>query len=174
MSCHVVVRQARLASSSFLPRWRRRTKILWFYIPVCRIIDAETFISNTNIVLLPHVPISSQKKSCDIFLPLSSPLLSPSPCSTTLSTPLPFPPPQLRASLGLLASITQPVSTNYDYWMAGRGGHVHIIDSGVNRCHPSFATAEYTGYANCVEEDPTLNAESILQSRVHFPWYVGG
>ena len=103
----------------------------------------------------------------------SSPSLPPPPPSSPLSPPLPFP-PQLRASLGLLASITQPVSTNYDYWMAGSGGHVHIIDSGVNRCHPSFATAEYTGYANCVEEDPTLNAESILQSRVHFPWYVGG
>ena len=103
----------------------------------------------------------------------SSPSLPPpSPCST-LSTPLPFP-PQLRASLGLLASITQPVSTNYDYWTAGSGGHVHIIDTGVNRCHPSFATAAYTGYADCVKADPTLNAESILESRVHYPWYVGG
>ena len=97
MSCHVVVRQARLASSSFLPRWRRRTKILWFYIPVCRIIDAETFISNTNIVLLPHVPISSQKKSCDIFLPLSSP---PSP----LRPALPLDPLSLSLSLSLPSS----------------------------------------------------------------------
>ena len=82
--------------------------------------------------------------------------------------------PQLRASLGLLASITQPVSTNYDYWTAGSGGHVHIIDTGVNRCHPIFGTAAYTGYADCVKSDETLNAESIPQSRVHFPWYVGG
>ena len=99
---------------------------------------------------------------------------SPSPPLLAL---LPFRPPfpaQLRASLGLLASITQPVSTNYDYWMSGRGGHIHIIDSGVNRCHPIFGTAVYAGYADCVKADETLNAESIPQSRVRFPWYVGG
>ena len=67
-----------------------------------------------------------------------------------------------RISQGLNPTVTNQFVT----WNKGQGGHAFVLDTGINRCHPVFATPSWTSYAACIASDPTLDSPTIPMSRV--------
>ena len=70
------------------------------------------------------------------------------------------------AQLERIGQGLNPTSTNqFVTWNKGNGGHLFVIDSGINRCHPAFAKpGAWTSYADCMKLD--MNAPTIPMSRV--------